>query len=60
MQEELLIVAERGPLGQPEVTVNATFSEVFSIVSKLVETMAESTEGVISYNEILDDLKEIN
>jgi len=32
----------------------------FPLFLKLVETMAESTEGVISYNEILDDLKEIN
>ena len=55
----MLVQAELGALGQPEVTVNATFAEVFSIVSKLVETMAESTEGKITYNEILDDLKEV-
>jgi len=57
--DKILVQAEMGALGQPEVSVNATYAEVFSIVSKLVETMAESTEGKITYNEILDDLKEV-
>lgn len=57
--KDILVYAEMGILGHPEVTVNATYAEVFSIVSKLVETMAESTAGMITYNQILDDLKEV-
>lgn len=55
---EILAIAERGDSGHPEITLNATFGEMFAVVSKMVEAMALSTEGEITYNEILEDLKE--
>lgn len=57
MHEDVLVVAERGALGMPEVTINATFAEVFGIVSKMVDALSE--QSGIPYNDILDDLKEV-
>jgi hypothetical protein len=38
-------------------SINCTFQEMFSILIHLVTQVSLSTNGEISYNEVLDDLK---
>lgn len=58
MHEDVLVVVERGEQGMPELSINATFSEMFSITMNMVSAMSNASG--LEYNDILDDMKEVD
>lgn len=57
MDRTLLSVVETD--GDIVTSMNCDFREMFSILIHLVTQVSMSTDGQISYNEVLDDLKMI-
>lgn len=57
MKRTLVSVYEEGD--DIVTSLNCDFKELFSVVIHLITQMSLATDGEISYNEILDDLKMI-
>lgn len=57
MKRTLVSVYEEG--NDVVTSLNCDFKELFSVVIHLITQMSLATDGEISYNEILDDLKMI-
>lgn len=57
MERKLLSVVEAE--GNIVTSINCDFREMFSILVHLVTQVSMSTKGEISYNEVLDDLKQV-
>lgn len=55
MERKLLEVVETD--GDIVTSINCNFREMFSILIHLVNQVSLSTNGEISYNDVLDDLK---
>lgn len=55
MERKLLEVIEND--GDIVTSINCNFREMFSILIHLVTQVSLGTNGEISYNEVLDDLK---
>lgn len=57
--EEIQLLEVTKIAGELYTTSSCTWMELFSIVRGLLDTLANESGGKVSYNDLLDDLKEI-